>query len=292
MWTSLLLASALHFMDDRPQVGAPPPLPKGHLMVIGGGAIPTEVRQKALDLAGGPKAHIVVVPTASLDVEAAAREVMDRFRGLGASNFEVANLNKTEEAISAILRADLIWFSGGDQTRLTRLMANTPIPEAIRRRYGEGATVAGTSAGAAVMSGLMMTGVGDLDTIRNGTTQVVEGLGLMKDVIIDQHFLKRGRFNRLAGAVLDHPEKLGVGIDEGTALVVSGREFEVAGRSNVIVVDARSSTKTREPEREQPQTGAPASGSNLSLHVLKAGMKFHIDRGTTATTGPTQVGGQ
>jgi cyanophycinase len=287
MWKSLLLASAFILMGDQPRESAP--IPKGHLVIIGGGIIPPELRQKALELAGGTKAHIVIVPTASMDIEAASREVMTRFRDFGASEFEVIDLNKTDESVSAILRADLIWFTGGDQNRLTKLMANTPLPDAIRRRYLEGATIVGTSAGAAVMADLMMTGTGDLDTIRNGTTQVIDGLGLMDDVIIDQHFLKRGRFNRLAGAVLDHPEMLGIGIDEGTALVVSGRQFEVAGRSNVIVVDARASAKSGSAKAAP---GVPAAGVNMSLHVLKAGMKYHMDKGIVPPIETAQGGGQ
>lgn len=286
MWTLPILVSAFVLSGDQPSDPAPAPAPKGHLVIIGGGIIPTEVRQRALDLSGGLKARIVIIPAAAMDGEAAARDVTDRFQGLGATNFETADLSKPEEALAMIQRADLIWFSGGDQTRITSGMANTTIPDAIRRRYLEGATIAGTSAGAAVMSGLMMTGGGDLDTIRSGTTRLIDGLGLMRDVIIDQHFLKRGRFNRLAGAVLDNPQMLGVGIDEATALIVKGREFEVAGKSNVIVVDARNTPRTA----AKPEAGEAASGVNLSLHVLKAGMKFHVDKGT-ATPSETVLGG-
>lgn len=277
MWTSLLLASALIVLGDdpKPQVSHTT-APKGHLVIIGGGTIPQEVRLRALTLAGGPQSHVALIGNASSNPQPVLQETANRFRELGATHVEVVDLTQTEPATSSLLKADLIWFIGGDQNRLTTIMLGTPIPDAIRRRYAEGATIAGTSAGASVMSGLMLSGGSDLDTIRNGTTQVVGGLGLWNEAIVDQHFLKRGRFNRLAGAVLDHPELLGIGIDESTAVVVSGRQFEVAGQSNVIVVDARQATRSG---KTKAQTGEPAAGTNLSLHVLKAGMKYHMDKG-------------
>src|SRR5439155_23992340 len=127
-------------------------------------------------------------------------------------------------------------------------------------------------AGAAVMSQIMLTGdsvVGSLtDGIKTG-----EGLGLWSGVIIDQHYLRRARFNRLLNAVLDHPECVGVGIDECTAVIVEGRSFEVLGNSNVIVIDARKAT------RPQGKKGDPEAAANVSLQVLRAGMRFDLDRG-------------
>ncbi|MFO0958662.1 MAG: cyanophycinase [Isosphaeraceae bacterium] len=269
-------------------------MPRGHLVIIGGGTIPNEVRSRALQLSGGARSHVLIIPAASASPENASREVAEKLRALGAADCEVNDLSRVDDAVSAVLRADLIWFTGGDQSRIIRAMAGpgSPIAEAIRRRYLEGATIAGSSAGAAVMSGLMMTGGSDLDTIRNGTTQLSDGLGLWNDVIIDQHFLKRGRFNRLAGAVLDHPDLLGIGIDEATAVVVSGREFEVTGQSNVIVVDGRPCKKSRSAQGPPPHAGDPASGVNMSLHILKAGMKYHLDKGVVGTGDAAQGGGQ
>lgn len=298
MWTiPLLLASALLGISDGPRPDSPTPpaspmssVPRGHLVIIGGGVVPSEVRSRALELSGGGKAHVLVIPAASASPENASREAVEKLQALGAHDCEVNDLSRVEDAVSAVLRADLIWFTGGDQTRITRATAGTPIPDAVRRRYVEGATIAGTSAGASVMSGLMLTGAADLDTIRNGTTQLADGLGLWNDVIIDQHFLKRGRFNRLAGAVLDHPDLLGIGIDESTAVVVSGREFEVAGQSNVIVVDGRPRQKAIKALPHH--AGDPASGANLSLHILKAGMKYHLDKGVVDGGETAQGGGR
>lgn len=300
MWTiPILLASVLLGLPDGPQPTPPTPpsppsqmptAPRGHLVIIGGGAIPNEVRSRALELSGGAHSHILIIPTASSFPENASREALEKLKGLGADDCEVNDLSRVDEAVAAIDRSNLIWFTGGDQIRITKAIIGTPIAETLRRRYQEGATIAGTSAGAAVMSGLMLTGRADLDAIRSGTTQLVDGLGLWNDVIIDQHFLKRGRFNRLAGAVLDHPDLLGIGIDESTAVVVSGREFEVAGRSNVIVVDARP--RKKRAGAISPHLGDPASGANLSLHILKAGMKYHLDKGVTDNGDPPQTTNQ
>src|SRR5439155_4806352 len=142
-------------------------------------------------------------------------------------------------AVKAVESADLIWMPGGDQNRLMEALMPTDVPAAIRARYRKGATVGGTSAGAAVTSTLCLTGEADLDRIRHGTTAVREGLGLWPHVIVDQHFVRRERFNRLLSAVLDRPELVGVGVDESTAAVVIGTTFEVIGSGQVLVIDAR-----------------------------------------------------
>ncbi|HEV3260783.1 MAG TPA: hypothetical protein VG013_28270 [Gemmataceae bacterium] len=98
------------------------------------------------------------------------------------------------------------------------------------------------------------------------------GLGLCTDVIVDQHYIRRSRFNRLLAAVLDHPDKLGAGIDESTAVVVQGREFEVVGRSNVMVIDARKASEAATKD------GGPAEADDVALYVLRAGMKFDLDK--------------
>lgn len=146
------------------------------------------------------------------------------------------------------------------------------IAETIRARHREGAIVGGTSAGAAVMGKTMIGGRSDLDSLRAGTAPYLQdGLGLWPDAIVDQHFLQKGRFNRLALAVIDYPDLMGVGIDEETAVVVRGREFEVIGNSNVTVIDGRKAS------REKLKVGEPAAARNLKIHVLRAGMTFQFD---------------
>jgi cyanophycinase len=149
--------------------------------------------------------------------------------------------------------------------------------DAIRERFRQGATVGGTSAGAAVMSQIMLTGLPKVQ----GVARTVEtiGLGLWPDVIVDQHFIRRNRSPRLLDAVLHHPEKLGIGIDESAAVVVQGRCFEVIGHSKVVVLDARRAVKAA------AQTAGSAA-AKVATHVLEAGMKFDLDKGLLKPNSP------
>src|SRR5512147_1417882 len=195
---------------------------KGHLVVIGGGTIPDDVRARALQLGGGPKAIVVVLPQAS-ELPETGPDAVEVWKKAGAAKATALDVADRAGAIAAIKEATLIWFPGGDQTRFMKAVDGTGIPEAIRARYEQGATVAGTSAGAAVMSTVMITGDDmDLQAITARKTDTKPGLGLWPQVIVDQHFLKRQRHNRLLSGVLDHPDLVGVGIDESTAVVVTG----------------------------------------------------------------------
>jgi cyanophycinase len=246
--------------------------PKGHLVIIGGGTIPDDLRVRVLELSGGPKANVVVMPQAS-ELPETGPETVALWKKFGAANAQVIQPTDVAAATSAINDASLIWFPGGDQTKLAKAWAGTGVPELIRRRYEQGATVAGTSAGAAIMSKVMITGDGmDLQAITSKKTDVAEGFGLWPTVIVDQHFLKRQRTNRLVSAVLDHPELVGIGIDESTAVVVQGSRFEVLGKSAVVVVDARKAKVTATP------AGETITGQGLTMHVLKAGQALHLGR--------------
>jgi cyanophycinase len=250
----------------------PGPAPKGHLVVIGGGTIPDDVRARTLALAGGGKAIVVVLPQAS-ELPETGPEAVDVWKKAGAAKATAVDVTARAAAIEAVKEATLIWFPGGDQTRLMKALDGTGIPEAILERYQHGATVAGTSAGAAVMSKVMITGNEmDLQAITAKKTDTAPGLGLWPQAIVDQHFLKRQRHNRLLSAVLDHPQLVGVGIDESTAAVVSGTAFEVIGRSSIVVIDARKAAIA------PAGAGEPMAGRNVTVHVLKAGMKVDLGK--------------
>jgi cyanophycinase len=246
--------------------------PLGQLVIAGGGPTTPEITDKALSLAGGKKAHVLIIPQASARVDAGQRSEQ-LWRKAGAEHVGVLDFKDRKAALAAIKQADLIWMPGGSQSRLMKILCEQGVVEAIRDRFRHGATVGGTSAGAAVMSMLMLTGDAKVDRVVADNTKMAEGLGLWPDVIVDQHYLSRGRFNRLLCAVLNHPQNVGIGIDESTAVVVKGRFFEVVGKSNVIVIDARKAKKI------QSKNGEPGAAANISLQVLKAGMKFDLDRG-------------
>jgi cyanophycinase len=255
--------------------GAVPPVSKGHLVIVGGGTIPDQVRQRVIALAGGPDVKAVVFPQAS-ELPETGEVTCEAFRKLGATNITWVDVKDAPAAVKAVQEAGLIWFPGGDQNRLMKAFEGTGLGEAILARYRDGATVAGTSAGAAVMSTVMITGEADLQSITGGATKTAAGLGLWPETVVDQHFLKRQRHSRLISLVLDHPSLLGVGIDEQTAVIVSGRRFEVIGRSTVLVIDARKASVAT------PRAGELGTGSGLLLHVLTAGMSFDLDTGRTS----------
>ncbi|MEQ1852038.1 MAG: cyanophycinase [Chthoniobacteraceae bacterium] len=241
--------------------------PRGHLVVVGGGKTNPEITRKALDLAGGTKARVVILPQASELPDTGEKSTL-LWRELGAQTVVAIKDLGAAEARREIEAAGVIWMPGGSQNKLAGAIRDAGLEDLIRTRYRDGAVVGGTSAGAAVISQLMITGEADLRSITSGATKTAEGLGLWPEVIVDQHFVKRQRFARLVSAVLDHPDKIGVGIDEETAVIVTGGEWRVLGSSSVIVIDARDA------KRGDSKPGAIASATDLRVHVLKAGMTW------------------
>jgi cyanophycinase len=248
-----------------------PPAPKGHLVVVGGGGVPDVVLQRALQLAGGPAAPVVVLPQAS-ELADTGEVASEMWRKAGATNVRWLNLRDLAADRKAVDEAALIWFPGGDQNNLTKALEGTPLPEAIRARHAAGAVVGGTSAGAAVMSHLMITGDADLQSITVGATKTAPGFALWPDAIVDQHFLKRQRHSRLVSLVLEHPALVGVGIDERTAAILSDGRLEVVGESTVVIYDARKAVI------EPRAAGQRSAARHVTMHVLTAGMEWDSRR--------------
>jgi cyanophycinase len=245
------------------------PGPKGHLVVVGGGGVPDVVLKRALDLAGGPSAPIVVFPQAS-ELADTGDVAAKMWKNAGATQVRWMPLTDAAAARQAVESAAIVWFPGGDQNRLMKAFEGTGVPEAIARRYRDGAVVGGTSAGAAVLSSVMLTGDADLQSITVGATKTAPGLGLWPEVIVDQHHLKRQRQSRLISLVLEHPAFVGVGIDERTAAIVSGSRFDVIGDSSVLVIDARRAKVEPRP------AGGLSAARNVTIHVLTSGMGMEI----------------
>jgi cyanophycinase len=166
-----------------------------------------------------------------------------------------------------------IFFSGGDQLRITSQIGDTGIEAKVRALYERGGVVAGTSAGASVMSDTMLVRGTSKETHRIGDLHMAPGLGLMPDVIIDQHFAERGRFGRLLGAVAHNPRVLGLGIDEDTAAIVEGNELRVVGDGAVYVVDGTSVSHSNIAEAE---LDVALSMHNVTVHVLPHGDGFDL----------------
>jgi cyanophycinase len=258
----------------------------GTLFIVGGGPQPPELVQEFVDLAGGKgRAKIVVFAMASASGLTSGEEKAADLRKLGATAINVwANSAQANtDSVAALLKdATGVWFGGGDQSLLTKALKGTKTEAAIHARYKAGAVIGGTSAGAAVMSGLMITGdekhPGGARPVRDSTSAsaymtiardniVTEGgFGLITNAIVDQHFLRRKRHNRLVSLVLESPVHLGVGIDESTALIVEpSGTWRIAGESVAVIYDARRGAVT----------GNGTLGvSGMTVHVLPAGSRF------------------
>ena len=264
---SIAVVCSLAFQANPPEAHGP----KGKLVVVGGGGTTPEIMERAFELAGGKSARMLIVAQASSNPEA-GEESKVFWMEKGATDVGVLDLTDEAQALREVAKAAFIWMPGGDQSRLFDELAKTKIPAAIRKRYEEGAVVGGTSAGAAVMSQVMLVGgdKADLKSVRAGGSQTAEGLGVWPAVIVDQHFVKRQRFTRLLACVLDHPELVGIGIDEKTAVVVSGSHCEVIGESSVLVIDARSAKRAPAKDTELQ------SASDMKLSVFKSGDNFDL----------------
>lgn len=252
--------------------------PQGHLVLIGGGDKPRSVMEKFVELAGGRDAPLVVFPTAS-ERRRAGKEYVAMFREeYGCTDVSVAAVRTRADALeprvaALVDRAGGVFFGGGDQSRITAAILGTPVEEALRRAFARGAVVGGTSAGTACMSDPMITGEGDFSVLTAANVELVRGLGLFPGVIVDQHFVARQRQNRLLSVILEHPELLGVGVDEATAVWVKpDRTFEVLGEGWVMVFDAAPAEI-----RRKPRPGSEALGvRGLLTHVLLPGEVFDL----------------
>lgn len=255
--------------------GAEPP--KGHLVLIGGGKRPAAVMSKFLELAGGPAARILVVPTAS-ELPDTVASYRKELAALGATN--VAGLDvrippdaHRESLVKEVEQAAGLFFAGGDQRRIVKALHDSPVGRAIEAAWRRGAVVGGTSAGTACMSPLMLTGEGDAKTIAAKNVELWPGLGLFPGAILDQHFVARQRQNRLMSVVLEHPDHLGIGVDEATAVWLRpDATFEVLGEGSVVVYDAAAATVTKGPGEGSVHLGV----RNLRTHILLPGEVFDL----------------
>lgn len=260
-------------------------------MVIGGAEDkvgPSRVLRRVVRLSGGRRARIVVVPTASsMEVEV-AELYTEVLLALGAAHVEVvapASRSEADDAslASAVDGATGVFLTGGNQLKLSQLVTGTALGDAVLAAHRRGATVAGTSAGASGMSRHMVSMGGTGVTPRHRASQVSAGLGLLENVVVDQHFDQRARYGRLMSVVAASPALLGMGVDEDTAAVVTEQRWlEVVGAGSVFVVDARSAVS----DAHEVRGGAPMLLSGAVVHSLPAGARFDLER--RVLTGFTQ----
>jgi cyanophycinase len=283
----LLTFSCMMCVSDRSTAAAPGG--KGHLVIIGGGDRTDEIMDRFITLAGGrEKGRIVVLPMASGTPDTTGMEQTAELLGRGARNVSWVMFTR-EQAMQPGFADTLngvsgVFFSGGDQARITAVIVGTPVQKKLMELYRAGAVMSGTSAGAAIMSKVMITGNELINkdssnifvTIMKGNVEAIEGVGFLDNVIIDQHFVARKRLNRLISAVLEHPALPGVGIDESTSVIVApDGSFEVLGNGTVVVVDGRAATGIH------TDTHGNFGAQNLGLNVFTSGQRFSVQGGVT-----------
>ncbi|HMT08914.1 MAG TPA: cyanophycinase [Pyrinomonadaceae bacterium] len=219
------------------------------LLVIGGGARPADAMKKFVEWSGGAKSQILVITWASgVPVESFA-SLQKQFTESGSGTVVHAAIRplddeKRVQFVEQLKTATGVFFSGGDQNRIMDVLADEQLLKLIRDKYAGSTPFGGTSAGAAVMSDPMMTGDADLKILDGKKVGVRKGLGLIPNVMFDQHFLVRQRHNRLFGFIIENPKYLGVGIDEDTAVLIEdNRKLTVAGATQVMFVDSSNPKK-------------------------------------------------
>lgn len=282
-WMTLWFAGAcvVCAQENGAASGAPPSVDvAGPLFIIGGASKPKEMLERLRDVAGGRTARIVVVPAASRDPELAGQLFVEQMEEVGAQSLVVTARTREEAltpfAVEQVASADAVYFTGGDQNRLHDVLSETEFLESVRALHRRGGVMAGTSAGAAIMGPLMLTGE-EADVpegedhfarLRPDVIETREGFGFWPEAVVDQHFLARRRNNRLLSVVLDRPELLGIGIDESTAVVVREGALEVVGVGNVVVYDARGA------EVPADGVGDLHRARGVVVHVLGPGERW------------------
>ncbi|MDC8002108.1 cyanophycinase [Aequorivita todarodis] len=229
---------------------------------------------------GGVDATIIVIPTASSIPVEVSENYLDAFNKLGCKNVHIMDIRSREEAenpdfLNLMKKADCVMFSGGDQSKIVRYIGGTALDAIIKDKYeNEAFVIAGTSAGAMCMSEEMITGGGVQEAFTKGAVTMGQGMGFIPNFIIDSHFIRRGRFGRLAEAVARFPMKIGIGLAEDTGLVIKNRNnCEVIGSGMVILFDPR---RLIHNNREAIPEGSPMSITNLKVHILAHGDKLDI----------------
>jgi cyanophycinase len=250
----------------------------GPLVVIGGAEDrdgTCAILSELVRLAGGEDARVVVLAVAAREPRRVGAAYVELFERLGVAAARTLEIGSREAAndgasVAALADATAVFFTGGDQVRITRLLGGTALDRALHERHARGMVLGGTSAGAAMMSGVMIVGGMPRSAFRGGV-ELGPGLDFVSGVLIDQHFEERGRLRRLLWAVSRYPHDVGLGIDEDTAAIIANRRMEVVGRGVVTVIDA-ARLSFIEPTAGDP--GALAALCGVQVHFLPAGFGF------------------
>lgn len=266
---------------DSDAAGPAAPPPRRTLLIIGGAEDKigrSVVLRRFVRLAGGRTSRIVVIPTASSFTDEASALYRSVFGRLRAGDVQIVHAPSRAAAHDPELVARLdaatgVFMTGGSQLKLSQYLVGTPVGDAIHAAYQRGAVVAGTSAGASIMSDFMISLGDEGVTPRQRSSQLSAGLGLVKGIVIDQHFDQRGRYGRLMSIVAVSPSLIGMGIDENTAAEIRDeRVLTVVGAGGVFVLDARTAIT----DGAEARRGAPLLVSGAIVHTLPTGAVFDL----------------
>ncbi|QNO14884.1 cyanophycinase [Alkalicella caledoniensis] len=254
----------------------------GNLLIIGGAEDKTGdclILKEFVNLAKGRDGKIVIMPTATEQPDKVGEQYSEIFKDIGVSEVEVLKIDCRKDALSqkaqkSIEDATGIFFTGGDQLRITSLLGGTPVDHSLQKVYKEGVVIAGTSAGAAAMSSTMIIGGNGESTPQMGILNMAPGMGLLNEAVVDQHFAQRGRLGRLLAAVAQNPYILGIGIDEDTSVLINREaKLKVIGSQTVTIVDGRDSGFTNVSELKPEQ---PLAITDVLVHILPHGYCYDL----------------
>lgn len=260
-----------------------PPAVCGHIVAIGGAedrSSELAILKRVFELAPEDNHEVAVIATASSIPEQVLPSYEAAFERLGATQVHALDIQDRQQAADAdnallIKRSGVIFFTGGDQLRLTTVLGGSATLRAIRERLRAGAVVAGTSAGAAAMPSTMIYNGSASDALRKGAVNMTFGLGFVRGMIIDSHFLERGRFTRLMEVGASNPEQFGVGLGEDAAVIIyPNRILETIGPGHVIIIDSRDLASSNIAELEM---GEPVAIENMILHAMVSGHGYDLD---------------
>lgn len=262
------------------------PAQRGHLIVIGGAEskeLDGQILTTVVDMAGGRDAVLTVIATASLDPQARFETYSRLFKGMGAREVNFLDIESREDAnnpanAEMIYRSTGVFMTGGDQSRLSSILGGSEVAKAMHRAHKRGLLIAGTSAGASAISEHMIVEGGQGLHPRKHMLHLAPGLGLLRRVVLDQHFLQRQRIGRLLSIVAQNPFILGIGVDEDTAMVICPNyDFRVIGSGVVTILDGREISHSNVT---QAKTGDFLAMNGVRLHMLPVGFAFNIETRT------------
>jgi cyanophycinase len=255
---------------------------KGALVAVGGNEDKQQDLKVLRTIAGLPEGGtkiVEIVPTASSIPKEVAEAYIQAFGKIGVPTVNVMHIDRRADAnapetVARIKACDVVFFTGGDQLRITSLLGGSEALRAIKQHYVNGGVVAGTSAGAACMSATMIFEGNPSESMHKGNVQMVPGLGLLQGGVIDTHFIQRGRLSRLLEVVVSNPGMIGIGLSEDTGIIVRAHELHVIGKGVVIIVDGHKLGHTNISDIDMH---AAIAAEGLVVHTLAEGYRYQLN---------------